>query len=373
MGTHPVLQYLESLAPLAPAGVGSIGTFGTFATEIAGSGAAVGSLAAKTTDKGYRALVANINSTSYSILEQLHTCPRAFALDKIKANSEMNAGVPEPLNIDFVYGHAVGAGAQGLLATNNDLTAGLFAATVGWKAHFEFGTEPQFSKSNKSFFSAQIAVEKFHRLMQEHPELQQYEVLMVTDSHGAVKPAIELSFALDTGDGYKYYGHIDAIVRNKYTGRVSVFELKTTGMKTLHPALYANSNQALGYAVALDQLAPGFADYEVIYCSYQTSLEEWTVLPFAKSRAKKAEWLQDLLLDHARISSYRQLAHYPKNGSNCLKFNRPCKWFGECDLVNRNSFASLPVLPPGSHAEVVDFEFTIDDVLAANSSTDQRG
>lgn len=363
MGTDTVLSYLNSLAPLAPAGAGGLSAIGAFGTEAVGSGATVGSIAAKTTDKGYRALVANINSTSYSILEQLHSCPRAFALDKIKASSELNAGVPEPLNIDFVFGHAVGAGAQGILASGGNLYAGLFAATVGWKAHYDFGTEELLKRSGKNFFAAQIAVEKFHALMLSNSELAEYEVLMVTRGNGELVPAIELSFCLNTGDGYKYYGHIDAIVRNKWTGKIAVLELKTTGMKVLHPALYSNSNQALGYAVALDALAYGHADYEVIYCTYQVPTEEWHVLPFAKSVTKKAEWLQDLLLDHSRITSYRQLNHYPKNGSSCLRFNRPCRWYGECDLVARNSYTKIPVLADGSHAEVVDFEFHIQDVL----------
>ena len=128
--------------------------------------------------------------------------------------------------------------------------------------------------------------------------------------------------------------------------------------------MYANSNQALGYALALDMIAPGLADYEVIYCSYQVGIGAWHVLPFHKSKTHKAEWVQDLLLDHQRISSYRKLNHYPKNGSSCMKYNRPCRWFGECDFINKQATANLPVLDLSERAEEVDYYFTLADVLS---------
>lgn len=333
------------------------GGIGESAEEIAG-------IASKTTDKGYRRLVRHINTTSYSILSDLHTCARAFALNKVKANVEVRAGMPEPLNPDFVYGHAVGAGAQGLLAANNTLAAGQFACFVSWAAPFDaWQDKPGKLGSTKNLVSAMLAVGRFHELLATDQELSQYEVLMV-EINGVRKPAIELAFCIDTGDGYQYYGHIDVIVRNKFTGRVAILELKTTGLTVLQPAMYANSNQALGYALALDIIAPGLADYEVIYCSYQVSLGKWHVLPFHKSKTHKAEWVQDLLLDHQRISSYRTLNHYPKNGSNCMKFNRVCRWFGECDFVNKKATAELPVLDLSQRAEEVDYYFTLSEVLS---------
>lgn len=371
MGTDPLSSFLDDLAPISPTSFGSSGAGSAFSQFGMGAGAGgissaeeIAGIASKTTDKGYRRLVRHINTTSYSILESLHSCARSYALDKIKANIEVSAGMPEPLVKDFVYGHAVGAGAQGLLAAGNNLTAGQFACFVSWAAPFDaWQDKPGKLGTTKNLVSAMLAVGRFHDMLANDPELSCYEVMMV-EINGQKKPAIELAFCLDTGDGYQYYGHIDVIVRHKFTGRVAILELKTTALTTLQPAMYANSNQALGYALALDMIAPGLADYEVIYCSYQVGIGAWHVLPFHKSKTHKAEWVQDLLLDHQRISSYRKLNHYPKNGSSCMKYNRPCRWFGECDFINKQATANLPVLDLSERAEEVDYYFTLADVLS---------
>jgi len=250
-----------------------------------------------------------------------------------------------------------------LLASGNDLDAGLFAAFVSWKADYDFGTEDYLKYKGKNFISCQVATESFHHLLQSHELLSHYEVLVLDDG----RPAVELAFCFDTEDGYQYYGHIDAIVRSKITNKLAVMEFKTTGLSSVAPALFANSNQALGYAVALDSIAPGQTEYDVIYCIYQPKPQQWTVLEFNKSFKKKAEWVQDILLSHQQIGTYRQLNHYPKRGSSCMNYNRQCEWFGECDYVNKQKLANLPVLatgPDGQRAEVVDYYFTLSDVIS---------
>ena len=106
MGTPTDASYLNALAPIGTQQkAGSSGSLGPFA-ELPSAGGpdaswldsasenSVANVAAKTTDKGYRALVSRINITSYSILNRLHTCARAFALDKIKATRELKAALP---------------------------------------------------------------------------------------------------------------------------------------------------------------------------------------------------------------------------------------------------------------------------------------
>lgn len=371
MGNDSLLSVFDTLAPLASVGHAPSSAAGAFPeltlgegqeASFAGGGDAA-SLAAKTTDKGYRALVRCINVTTYSILERFNACPRAFALDKIKAGRELTGGVPEAKNIDFVYGHAVGAGVQGLLATGNNLLGGLVAAFVGWKADYDFGTSEVLAKKKKTFISAQVAVEKFHYLLQTHEVLSMYEILVV-HLRGQDMPAVELSFKLDAENGYQHYGHIDAIVRNKLTGKIAVMEFKTSGYTSIDAALFANSNQALGYAVALDTIAPGVTEYDVIYCVYSPKSGEWTVLEFHKTLKKKAEWVQDLLLSHQQIGVYRQLNYYPKRGSACMQYNRRCEWFGECDFISKQASAAIPEADAGESVEHVDFAFSLSDVIA---------
>jgi hypothetical protein len=375
MGNDPLLSVFDTLAPLAAVGHAQSSAAGAFpeltlgdgqTAEFAGGGDAA-ALAAKTTDKGYRALVRCINVTTYSVIERLAACPRAYALDKIKAARELAGGVPEAKNIDFVYGHSVGAGVQGLLATNNRLEGGLVAAFLGWKANYDFGTSELLAKKKKTFISAQVAVERFHHLLQTHEVLSMYELLTV-HLRGEPTPAVELSFKLDAENGYQHYGHIDAIVRNKLTGKIAVMEFKTTGYTSVDAALYANSNQALGYAVALDTIAPGVVEYDVIYCIYSPKSGEWTVMEFHKTLKKKAEWVQDLLLTHQQISVYRQLNHYPKRGSACMQYNRRCEWFGECDFFPKAAMLAVPEAAKDESVEHVDFSFSLSDVIAGQQT-----
>lgn len=371
MGNDSILSVFDTLAPLQTVGHAASSAAGAFPELTLGEGAEAAysgggdaaALAAKTTDKGYRALVRCINVTTYSIVERLNACPRAFALDKIKAGRELAGGVPEAKNIDFVYGHAVGAGVQGLLATGNNLDGGLVAAFVGWKADYDFGTSELLAKKKKTFVSAQVAVEKFYQLLQSHEVLSMYEILTVR-LRGQEVPAVELAFRLDAENGYQHYGHIDAIVRNKLTGKIAVMEFKTSGYTSIDAALFANSNQALGYAVALDTIAPGVVEYDVIYCVYSPKSGEWTVMEFHKTLKKKAEWVQDLLLTHQQITVYRQLNHYPKRGSACMQYNRRCEWFGECDFISKQAAAVIPEAQLGESVEHVDFAFSLSEVIA---------
>ena len=319
------------------------------------SGNKVALLAGETTDKEYAALQRHRNVLSYSILQSMHSCSRRLILEKLQASSREQSGVDRTPNIDFVFGHAVGAGAQSFLAFNT-MEAALYATFISWYGDFDLGKEDWNKRKKKSLESALLAAEAFTYWFPAIAD--DWEIYTLPNG----KPAIEISFAIQL-QGAWYFGHIDAILRNKRTLRIAVGEFKTSGYSSIDDALYRNSGQAIGYAVVLDAIVGGLADYDVMYFVYSASAQEWNFLPFHKTTASKLEWVQDRLLDAGHLQQYFKLRHFPKNGANCLQFNRRCQFYGECELVDKEKVEDLPTLtevPEG----MVDYVLSLDEILA---------
>lgn len=314
-------------------------------------------LAKQTTDKDYRRIVSFDNCTSYSQTQDLHACPRRYQLIKAEAKTDAGADPVQQTNLDFAFGHSVGAGVQTLIATGK-LVAGLFAGFISWKADYFADLDElnagygRRTRKNKSLAYAQLAIEKFFA----QGLTKDWEIYLLPDG----SPAVELAFCVDTQNGFQHYGHIDLILRHLESKRIAVWELKTNGSNDIDEATYANSNQALGYGVVLDYIEPDLADYDVIYAVYSTSSMEWHILPFRKSLTQKAEWLADILLDHNNISTYRKMGFFPKRGESCRQYNRRCKFFGICDLTSHVSYVDLPI---ERQAENVNFLITKDDII----------
>jgi hypothetical protein len=326
-------------------------------------------ISANTSDKAYRKLTSHENVTSYSLLSKLHECPRKYELDKLQANHPSSETPEEFVNLDFAYGHAVGAGIQTYAATG-DVTAAIFAAMLAWKAPWDAEKlDKRENPTGKSLTMATLAVEKFAYWWERN--LADWEVVVLPSG----KKAVELAFAIDFQNGRYHFGHIDVMLQNRTTGTLAVWEGKTTGFEHIDEALYANSNQALGYSVVVDAIAKEIGasgtEYEVLYIVYSSKTRDFQLLPFGKSRSQRAEWLQDTLLDHASLDTYKRIKFYPKRGENCLnRYGFRCNWFGTCTMRNESLFPGL-VLPELASERVrdgiesLDFVFRLDDLVAA--------
>jgi hypothetical protein len=341
-----------------------------FKSAEASENAAAKSISANTSDKGYRKLTALGNVTSYSKNENLHACPRLFELEMFKAaKAYASSEIVVRPNYDFAFGHAVGAGIQTLAATNS-LAAGQFAAFLAWKLPYEGEKLDKNDKpTGKSLPMALWAVEKFHSFWTQ--DLADWEVLILPNG----KPAVELAFGVDTQNGYYHFGHIDIILRHLPTNRLAVWEGKTTGLENIQEAAYANSYQALGYSVVVDAIANSLGldapDYEVLYICYSSKSREFQLLPFTKNRTQRAEWLQDLLLNHAMITKYTELGFFPKRGSNCINtWGRTCEWFGNCHMKNSSLFPGVTIgkLETIDGLESLDFSFKLFDLVTAQTT-----
>lgn len=300
----------------------------------------------ETSNKGYQVLQSYRNVTSYSMLDVLHACPRKFQLIKARAA----AGGSGSNNVDFAFGHAVGSGIQAWL-TNGNMTSAIFNAMMAWR----IGYEAAIPLKRKSITDATLAVQKYAEFHQQ--TLDDWEVFVLPNG----KPAIELSFSIDFENGYKHYCHVDVILRHKWTGKLAIQENKTSGFKTIEEAIYANSAQALSYAILMDMLSQD-TSYEVFYCVYSTPSREWQLLPFTKSNSMKAEWLMDVRIDHATLTTYHDMNFYPKRGESCFAFMRRCEFFGVCNLTSNLKEPAL--LPADQEAERVDFSFKLSQVIA---------
>ena len=320
-----------------------------------------GLIYSSTADKAYSRLMRMWNVTSYSQLQQLHACPRKYQLSMMKALLGERE-IEQTVNVDFTFGHAVGAGVQSYLL-DGDLVKASFNALMAWRAPF---TE-RVTRKRKSLWEAVIAIEKFALWWKDTGMEADWEVAKLPSG----KPAIELSFSLHGADGdhFKHYGHIDLVLKRRDANSYAVLELKTTGIGA-DEAMYANSNQATGYSLMLESVWKGIPDYTVLYSVYSTSKDEWVLMPFDKTMTQRAEWIKDLMLDHSAIKTYQEIGFYPKRGESCYSFMRRCEYFGECNMVPD---AELPQLEAADEAEEVDAVIKLADVIAALKASKGRG
>ena len=298
-----------------------------------------------TAQKDYTKLQSFVNATSYSMLQTLHSCPRKFQL--IKAAALRGEGGRQ--NVDFAYGHAVGSGIQAYMMTGS-MEAALLNAFLAWRIPFGAAIE----KKNKTIWDTWVAVESFASFAEV--TLSDWEVFVTP----AGKPAVELAIEIDFENGYKHYLHIDLILKHRLTGELAIFENKTHGFTEAEPAIYANSDQALGYSLVIDMFQHNTA-YQVFYVCYSAPQRKWQLLPFTKSTSLKAEWLTTIQLDHAAIATYRQMHFYPKRGDSCYQFMRTCEFFGSCNAVKH--LQEEKVLPDAMSAEEVDYRFRLSELL----------
>jgi len=323
-----------------------------FDSEI-GSADAASTQAALTKKDNYAWNHRFINIDSHSQREILHECPRKFQQLKIvRPGIELGNTY---INLDFIFGHAVGAGVQCYIVTGNR-NAALFATFLSWSTDSDAET----NKSNKSLYFAILATLKFIDFWNQIR--QDWEVATFNG-----KAASELTFWLDCENGHYHAGHIDVVLRNKVSGYYTVIEIKTTSMRDPSEAMYGNSGQALGYSIILDTIAGtlgAVTTFQVLYFVYSSTRRAWNVFPFTKSRKQRAEWIQDLLLDHTTLNTYVNLEFFPKRGNACWSFNKTCQYYGICDLHDNTRVDKFHTWNPLMETpEKVDFIFKLSEVM----------
>lgn len=294
---------------------------------------------------------------SYSKLGTLHTCPREFYLGEMQG---LKAFMP---SAHTAYGHAVGAGVQEYLVARtkgHEPEAALAIAIVAAMAAWDMPSLwEQDKRGIKAIERAMLAVERFALGLGEDLLLQ-YTVPQFRDRY-----AVELFFVLRLTERYTYQGHIDLVLQDRETGELVVLEIKT-GSGAFDVADWANSPQALGYNCVLQAygtMSQAQTAYHVLYLHYDAAGLDWTLQPFSKPAAVRAEWLTTLLLDVQTIEMYEQTEVFPKRGSQCKRFGRTCSFFGTCDLTQQVHAAPVEGAYESISADEVDIWVTADAVL----------
>lgn len=300
---------------------------------------------------------------SYSLLQDLHACPRLFQIIHLNrhATPEMlEADTYELGNVDFAYGHAVAGAVQSYLAYG-DIQLAKFEIFKQWDIALDL------SKRNKSFHLAFTAFEKFLEFADslDGIALEGWEVAKLPNG----KPAIELNFALDLDDEDCFNGHIDLVLYHPIEKRFMVLECKTTGYTTVEESSYGNSDQGTGYSTIITALAESYPDakhsWECLYLVYQCGSQQWKIFPLIKTPEDRVEWAMSVLLDIQFIKTCQANNFFPKRGESCRRFNRECELYGFCGTKhlttpsNKDTSHKMIILKK----EELDFHSTLEDVI----------
>jgi hypothetical protein len=306
-------------------------------------------------EPGYEGAVDyRIRQLSYSSLLTLHSCPRKFQLGRLRTTHKTAESLKS--TITFAFGHVVGDGIQKVFQgfTEDEIIWDMF---LGWHTELWHADE----KLCKSFPEAVLAIKKLISLRNQG-FLADYEVV---EYQG--KPACELSFRITFPGSFSYRGHVDAVLREKNSGKVVVLEVKTTGVSgTVNPATYKNSAQAIGYSIVLDRIFPELSSYEVLYLVYHTKTRDYEPLPFTKNYLQRALWIRELLLDISVIEMYENAGVYPMRGESCISFGRDCEYLNTCSLST--SYLTKPCTPEHEDKTEYSIQLSLQDLLESQLS-----
>jgi len=295
---------------------------------------------------------ANLKQLSHSSRTVLHRCAAKYKMEKLSPHQESWG------NPDLDFGKVVGIGVQELLI-HGDINRAWMKMFEEWQTT-PFDDEEDRNKKKKNFWHALHAVERFIPHM--HQEFVGYELAILND-----RPAIELGFSIDCGEGFTYRGYFDAVMIHKMQRRLAVLENKTTGAWSANEASYKNSGQGLGYDLVLGAIAKQLGlehsvNFPVFYPVYEARNFEWKIFEFMKSRAARAKWITDIVLDKELVKLYDSFNRFPMHGESCMDFNRQCPFFGMCDLsdaVLQLDKAEERIEPPAKY----DFYFTLSEII----------
>lgn len=293
----------------------------------------------------------NLKLLSPSSSVVLHACPRRFEIDKLTGNREDET-------IDTRFGHVVGNGVQTSFITNSR-DAAYIAALLRWRDDLD---DDDAVRAKKTFWHSLLAIDKFQALRSSY--FRNFEL-----AYFQGKPAIELGFSIDCGNGFFYRGFLDALLINTTTRALCVYEGKTTKFKDPNEASYKHSGQALGYSTVVDTISRLLGlnlteKYEIRYAIWCTASAEWETMEFTKSHTQRALWIQNILIDIEHIVGYSERDYFPMHGESCYNFFRQCPHFGTCEMQNKYLIGDnikVKIEPD----DMYQFKYKLEDIIEA--------
>jgi len=333
-----------------------------------------------------QSITLNLNSeitVSYSSLSLLTACPRKFSLYKIYPDGEFRRDTSPALS----QGSAVGVGyARWLELQVEQLTnpseVHLSRPSIleeamleSWRAYY-----PPLEDNVRSMTKAAILVQRLAEATEESMEGWQ-----LASING--KPCTETSFCIKLGDAVLrddgsveipatyFVGFLDAILENVITGQLLPLELKTTTLTQHIRENFLNSSQGNGYGLVLDTIQtlrgePAGMQYSIQYLvaqAHKAKAEQFNptihAFKYTKTIFDRLEWLMDLKLTHQKLLAFLGVHMFPRNGGNCLAWNRLCNYSGICNLTQtaRPRWEQLADAKPD--LATYDFYFDISELI----------
>lgn len=297
----------------------------------------------------------NFQKGSHSSSVLKHKCPRKFELYKLGLLPAQDDDGDEHLE----FGSIVGIGSQEYFVSGSKDKA-YMAMLLAQKKSIEDDTG---ERSKKTFWYALNAIDKFTTF--RNSDLSRYKVATFDG-----KPATELGFIIDCGNGFEFRGLLDLLLVDTYLSEFIPYEGKTTKFRTVHEAVFKNSGQALGYSLVTDAVAASQgievkSSFDVIYSIYKSSAMEWEQQKFRKSHSQRASWIKNILIDNSQVEQFAKQEYFPMHGESCFDFFKPCGAFGICELPNE-------ALLGGKEPEVIvdregkyTFKFSLEEIIKA--------
>lgn len=301
----------------------------------------------------------NLKKLSDSSLLTLHSCERKYELYKLLQQDNEEDG-------DTRFGHVVGVGVQELFVSG-DIRKAYMAAFLRWKDDID--DFEGVDKSKKTFYHVLLALDKF--LVIRNTVFGKYDLVYFEG-----KPAVELGFSIDFGDGFIHRGFLDALLIHRETKELAPYEGKTTKYKNVHEAAFRNKSQGLGYGVVVDRIAKELglefsSTYWVNYSIWKTGAAEWELLKFKKNLTHRALWLKNILLDIDRITAYGNDGYFPMRGESCYGFFKVCDFFGTCEMATENVVPQPKLLVEAE--DKYQFKFSLEDIIEVQMEKQSEG
>lgn len=285
---------------------------------------------------------------SNSTISLMRGCERRFQMTKLLRND-----FSRDESAAMSFGKGVGAGSQLYMVLR---TKGVPMAEARDAALYAcwLSYHPQLEDDRRFLARALDCLEKQTLFLERM--LTKYRI---AELNGRL--ANELSFNININERYYFVGYLDLVVQSKETGRYMVVDNKTTSMRgdNLEPN-YKNSDQTVGYSIALDAIAKEQAEFDVGYWVTQLPSAKADIFSynfhefiFPKRLVDRFQWFMKLLLDVNNLKQLEQLTMYPTRGNNCMNFNKVCPFYSNC----QNSLLDEPAV---YEPDPIEYDFTFD-------------
>lgn len=289
-------------------------------------------------------------------------CEREFQKIELLQGQEAEGDESDSSSI-LTFGKAWGEGIVEYLITGN-LDSAVYAA---WLAYCPI-LEDEYKGRQEEFVynGLRVAKEKLDRIREE------WEVAYFHN-----KPARELGFRININERYYYESSIDAALVHKRDRYIATMENKHTHhyLEDVTP-MYKNQAQALIYSIVTDKISDTIpASIPLHYFVGQFTKSDG----LHKPRIHHFRWKKTLLdrlnlfvalgMDVERLQRMVDINIFPMRGHSCLRYNRPCQFFGTCQLRANDRPKTDEYVEKNKSQHVkeveasVQFVFSLDEIV----------